>query len=75
MIWQDRAVLPAPSFTIRRLLALLDADGFVLALGYVLGTGASTVTVRAPLASGDQVDALRLGDIALDTQNYSEKPI
>jgi polynucleotide 5'-hydroxyl-kinase GRC3/NOL9 len=75
LVWQELAVLPKPSFTVRQLLALLDADGFVLALGYVLNTGAGTVTVRTPLASLGEVDALRLGDIALDTQNYSDKRI
>jgi polynucleotide 5'-kinase involved in rRNA processing len=60
LVWQELAALPDPSFAVRRLLALIDADGLVLALGRVLDTGASTVTVRTPLASADEVDVLRL---------------
>jgi polynucleotide 5'-hydroxyl-kinase GRC3/NOL9 len=75
LVWQELAVLPAPFFAVRRLLALLGADGFVLALGCVISTEGSTLTIRTPLASVDEADALHLGDIALDTQNYSEKRV
>jgi polynucleotide 5'-hydroxyl-kinase GRC3/NOL9 len=73
LVWQEMAVVPAAAFATHRLLALTDADGFALALGTVLSTSAGTVTVHTPLASADGVDALRLGDLALDPETFSEE--
>jgi polynucleotide 5'-hydroxyl-kinase GRC3/NOL9 len=72
--WQRLAVFPAPAFTIRRLVALESGEGFALALGIVAAgdLARGTVTLYTPLASVAGVDAIRLGDLALDPCTFRE---
>jgi polynucleotide 5'-hydroxyl-kinase GRC3/NOL9 len=73
--WLDLAVIPSPSFSQHRLVALEDADSFVLALGIVTGLERSrhTVELKTPLSSLDQVDALHLGDLAVDPVTFRDR--
>jgi polynucleotide 5'-hydroxyl-kinase GRC3/NOL9 len=73
--WLSLAVIPFPSFSQHRLVALEDEDGFALALGIVTGFERSRhmVEMRTPLASLEQVDALRIGDLAVDPQTYRDR--
>ena len=72
--WQRLAVFPAPAFSPGRLLALEDDAGLALGLGIVVASDpvGGTVTIRTPLSSLVGVDAIRLGDLALDLQTFRE---
>jgi polynucleotide 5'-hydroxyl-kinase GRC3/NOL9 len=72
--WQRLAVFPAPAFTMHRLVALEDGAGFALALGIVIAgdLARGTVALYTPLASVAGVDAIRLGDLALDPRTFRE---
>jgi polynucleotide 5'-hydroxyl-kinase GRC3/NOL9 len=73
--WSRLAILPGPHFTPHRLLAFEDADGFTLGLGIVMeaDSRARQVTVYTPVASLEGVDALRLGDVAVDPQTFRDQ--
>jgi polynucleotide 5'-hydroxyl-kinase GRC3/NOL9 len=72
--WQRLAVFPAPAFSPGRLVALEDDAGLALGLGIVVASDlvGGTVTLHTPLSSLVGVDALRLGDLALDLQTFGE---
>jgi polynucleotide 5'-hydroxyl-kinase GRC3/NOL9 len=72
--WQSLAVFPTPTFTPHRLVALEDGEGLTLALGIVAASdlGRSTITLYTPLPSLAGVDAVRLGDLALDPRTFRE---
>lgn len=72
--WQRLAVFPAPTFTPHRLVALEDSAGFTLALGIVTGCDLvrGVLTLYSPLSSLADVDALYLGDLALDPRTFRE---
>jgi polynucleotide 5'-hydroxyl-kinase GRC3/NOL9 len=75
--WQRWAVLPAPSFTPQRLVAFECAEGFTLGLGIVVTSDRhrGTLTLKTPLTSLDsldQVDTIRLGEVALDPYTFRE---
>ncbi|RLC85845.1 MAG: hypothetical protein DRI79_10840 [Chloroflexi bacterium] len=72
--WQHLAVFPAPIFTPHRLLALEDSAGFTLALGIVTASDPvrNTITLYTPLPSLAEVDAIRLGDLALNPHTFHE---
>ena len=74
MAWQRLAVFPYPAFTPNRLVALEDRDGFVLALGLVLASDPARglITLYAPLDSLEGVDAIHLGDLALDPYTFGD---
>jgi polynucleotide 5'-kinase involved in rRNA processing len=71
------AVFPAPNFSFNQLVALEDAEGFALAVGFVelADLHARRVTLRTPLASLDGVQALRLGDVTLDPKTFRDQPL
>jgi len=66
--WGRLAVIPAPVFTVHRLVALEDSEGFALALGIVVANDAErgVVALYTPLPSLLRVDAVHLGDLLLD---------
>jgi polynucleotide 5'-hydroxyl-kinase GRC3/NOL9 len=70
--WSRLAVFPAPHFTIDRLVALEDANGFTLGLGIVqhINRDSKEVVLLTPLVSLDMVDAIRLGDVAVDVHTF-----
>jgi polynucleotide 5'-kinase involved in rRNA processing len=72
--WQRLAVFPAPTFTPHRLVALEDSAGFMLALGIVTSCDLvrGVLTLYSPLSSLADVDALCLGDLALDPRSFRE---
>jgi polynucleotide 5'-hydroxyl-kinase GRC3/NOL9 len=72
--WQPLAVFPAPAFSPGRLVALENDAGLALGLGIVVASDlvGGTVTLHTPLSSLVGVDALRLGDLALDLQTFRE---
>ena len=72
--WQRLAVFPAPAFTPHRLVALEDCEGFALALGIVTASDPvrNLVTLYTPLTLLTGVDAIRLGDLALDPHTFRE---
>jgi polynucleotide 5'-hydroxyl-kinase GRC3/NOL9 len=70
--WQRLAVFPHPAFTLHRLAALEDEDGFTLALGLIVANDPArgVIGLRTPLASLERVDAIRLGDLTLDPYTF-----
>jgi polynucleotide 5'-hydroxyl-kinase GRC3/NOL9 len=75
--WQRWAAFPGPSFTPQRLVAFECAEGFALGLGIVVASDRhrATLTVKTPLTatdSLDEVDTIRLGDVALDPLTFRE---
>lgn len=75
--WHPLAVLPSPQFVFQQLVALKDPEGFVLGLGIVelCDAHARQVTLRTPLTSRQNVAALRLGDLTVDTRTFRDQPI
>jgi len=75
--WRRLAVLPAPHFSPQRLVALEDAAGFALGLGFVQAyrPSAGEVTLHTPLPSAAQVDVLHLGDVLLDPVTFRDRPL
>lgn len=73
--WPGRAVIPRPSFTEHRLVALEDRDGFVLQLGIVTDRDldGSTVTLLTPLRSLDDVDTLHVGDVTVHPETFEDR--
>jgi polynucleotide 5'-kinase involved in rRNA processing len=51
-----------------------DVDGFVIGLGVVerVDPESCEVTILTPLGSMKRVNALRLGDIALDLESFQD---
>lgn len=72
--WSRLAVIPAPAFGRGQVVALEDARGFAMALAMVVEVDPArrTVILQTPARSLEGVDALRLGDLWLDPQTYSE---
>lgn len=75
--WPHFAVFPSPHFIPRRLVALEDAEGFTLGLGIVrhYDRNSRQVVLHTPVASAHGVDALRLGDLAVDPEHYTDRTI
>jgi len=73
--WLQFAVFPAPSFAVNRLVALEDADGFTIGLGIVeeIEAQAKQVLLHTPLSSMKGVEAIRLGDLAVDPQTFEDR--
>ena len=72
--WRHLAVFPTPAFSLGRLVALEDSEGFVRALGIVVARDLArgTVTLCTPLSTVVDVDAIRIGDLALDPRTFRE---
>jgi polynucleotide 5'-kinase involved in rRNA processing len=72
--WDRLAVFPAPAFAQHQLVALEDREGLALALGIVLAADPArrTITLHTPLPSLAGVNALSLGDLALDPGTFNE---
>ena len=75
--WTTTAVFPLPRFSLNRLVAFEDAEGFTLGLGIVtrIDRLARRVTLHTPLPDLEAVNALRLGDIALDPHSFHESKL
>ena len=75
--WNHLVVSPAPRFAFNQLVALEDAEGFTLGLGIVSLSDAAARQVRllTPLASLGGVQALRLGDVMVDTKTFRDQPL
>jgi polynucleotide 5'-hydroxyl-kinase GRC3/NOL9 len=75
--WTRYAVHPFPRFSMNRLVALEDRDGFTLGLGIVLSIDRAhrKVELLTPLTSLGKVDNLRLGDVTIDTQTFRDAQI
>lgn len=73
--WRGLAVIPAPSFTRHRLVALEDAAGFVIGLGIVTGwdPDGQRVELLTPVGCLDGVDVLHVGDVAVDPQTFCDE--
>lgn len=72
--WTKMAVFPLPRFSLNRLVALEDAAGFTLGLGIVrhIDRAKRSVRLHTPLPDLRKVNALHVGDIALDPQTFHE---
>jgi polynucleotide 5'-hydroxyl-kinase GRC3/NOL9 len=75
--WTRLAVFPAPFFRLKRLAACEDQAGFCLGLGIVMEIERSKrrIGLLTPLASLEGVNALRLGDVLLDPQEFNDERI
>jgi len=75
--WTRYAVHPFPRFSMNRLVALEDRHGFTLGLGIVRAIDRTLRKVKllTPLNSLKNVDALRLGDVTIDTQTFRDAQI
>ena len=75
--WSNLAVFPAPVFTINRLVALEDSLGFTLGLGIVLDVARESrqMVLLTPVPSMEKVDAIQLGDVALDPETFQTQPV
>lgn len=72
--WMNRAILPAPHFSLNRLISLENDDGFVLDLGVVMDVDRSLrqVTVLTPLPSSEGVVRINIGDVSVDPNTFRD---
>lgn len=75
--WSQLAVFPKPVFTLNRLLALEDGDGFALGLGIVtqFERKSRQVTLLTPGPAKGNIDAIHLGDVEVDPQTFRDSPV
>jgi polynucleotide 5'-hydroxyl-kinase GRC3/NOL9 len=75
--WTKFAVLPAPRFTLHRLVALEDADGFTIGLGIVVEIDrfCRQVILHTPVDTLNGVEVIRLGDLVVDPVTYEDSPL
>lgn len=72
--WTRLAIFPRPQFSLGRLAALEDREGFTLALGIVVNVDRESrrASLYTPLDTLEGVNALRLGDMVLDPETFEE---
>ena len=75
--WAQKAVFPAPDFSLNRLVALEDGEGFTLGLGIVskFERKSGQVTLLTPLKPLHNIDAIHVGDVEVDPQTFEDRPI
>jgi polynucleotide 5'-hydroxyl-kinase GRC3/NOL9 len=75
--WTQFAVLPAPHFTLHRLVALEDVAGFTIGLGIVVENDRlhRQITVHTPVAGLSGVDVIRLGDLAVNPLTFEDRAL
>lgn len=75
LTWTRFAVYPGPLFDPGRLVALEDGDGFAAGLSIVQQFEPETkkVVLWTPLASLKGIRAIRVGDLALDPETFSDR--
>ena len=75
--WPQFAVLPAPRFSLHRLVAMEDTDGFTIGLGIVTQIDRiyQQVMLYTPVTSLDAVDMIRLGDVSVDPETFEDQPL
>lgn len=75
--WSGRAVIPGPSFAHHQLVALEDAQGFVVGLGIVTGReqDRQRVELYTPVDGLDGVDTFHLGDVRVDPETFRDEPL
>lgn len=73
--WAGRAIIPGPSFSQHRLVALEDEAGFVMALGIVTGCDreSGVTELYTPLRSLEGVDAIHVGDVVVDPETFRDR--
>jgi polynucleotide 5'-kinase involved in rRNA processing len=73
--WSKVAIFPHPQFSLHRLAALEDAQGFTLGLGIIceIDRFNRRLTLLSPLPSLDGVNALRVGDLAVDPVTFHDE--
>lgn len=75
--WSQMPVFPAPDFSLNRLVALEDREGFALGLGIVtqFEPKSMKMTLWTPLETLDKIDAIHVGDLEVDPQTFEDRPI
>jgi polynucleotide 5'-kinase involved in rRNA processing len=75
--WTKFAVLPEPRFSLNRLVALEDGDGFIVGLGIVaqIDRFSRQVILHTPVGTVKGVEVIRLGDLLVDLATYEDSPI
>jgi polynucleotide 5'-hydroxyl-kinase GRC3/NOL9 len=75
--WGQMAVFPAPAFSLNRLVALEDREGFALGLGIVVQFERKSrqVTFLTPLEPLNNIDAIHVGDVEVDPQTFEDRAI
>jgi polynucleotide 5'-kinase involved in rRNA processing len=75
--WTKFAVLPAVRFSLNRLVALEDGDGFTLGLGIVaqIDRFSRQVILHTPVDTVKGVEVIRLGELLVDPATYEDSPI
>ena len=73
--WCRLAVMPWPRFSLNRLVALEDAEGFTHGLGIVVEINRQERWIRllTPVTSLEGIDTLRLSDLRIDLHTYQDK--
>jgi len=75
IVWSNLAIIPRPSFSYHQLLAMEDSAGFTLGLGILreVDLQRKRLNLFTPIASLENIDALRLGDLTLDPRTFQEE--
>jgi polynucleotide 5'-kinase involved in rRNA processing len=75
--WTRLAVFPAVRFSLNRLVALEDGDGFMVGLGIVaqIDRFSRQVILHTPVDTVKGVEVIRLGDLLVDPATFEDSPI
>jgi polynucleotide 5'-hydroxyl-kinase GRC3/NOL9 len=75
--WRRYGIFPAPRFSLNRLMALEDEEGFALALGIILEIDRSRrrIALLAPRIDLEKLRVLHLGDVILDRSTWRDELI
>lgn len=75
--WEGMAVFPSHTFRLNLLVAMENADGYVLGLGIVqqINEASKEVTLLTPIRSLNEIDSIHLGDVVLDPKTFSDQPV
>lgn len=75
--WKQLAVLPAPRFSLHRLVSIEGSDGFSRGLGIIVDIDrpGRRLQLLTPLLSLEGVTVLRVGDVRVDPQSFADSRI
>ena len=75
--WNTCPIFPIPRFSMNRLIAFEDRNGFTVSLGIVtdLDRVKGQVTIYTPMQSMRNINAIRIGDMSLEITTFRDQRI
>jgi polynucleotide 5'-kinase involved in rRNA processing len=75
IFWPHYAIFPGPFFQVEQILAFEDSEGFAVGLGIIenVNINSKHLIIKTPLESLENVNAIRLGDLAVEPGSYTDR--